>query len=109
MGNCLRPHEAIIHPRFQSPEIEIVKVAAEGGISIPLLEILILLRLEYFSKDIPGASKGDQDHVAQVGRQEVEVGWFVHDVFGQRATHVLGHMAMIRTANGTKLGMDRFF
>jgi hypothetical protein len=53
----VRPHKAIIHPRFQPAKVKVFPVAIQWCISILLGVILVFLRLEHLSKEVTSVSK----------------------------------------------------
>lgn len=99
----IRSTETIVHPCFQSAKVKVVEVAVQSCISITLLVVFVLVRLESFAEEISHVSKCNQDRVTDIGRQQVEVGGFVWDVFSKRSAHMLGDVTMGLAANEPKL------
>jgi hypothetical protein len=102
-GGFLRSFKAIIKQPLHSPEVEVVEITIQYCIPVLFFEAFVLLGLEMVPEEVSDVAENNQDHVADVGRQSVEVGRFIHDLLWEGTTLVLRNVAMSLRPNGSEL------
>jgi hypothetical protein len=67
------------------------------------------MRFELLSEEISNATKGNQDHVTDIGGYKIEIRRLVDYKCSQIAAHVLADISVVVRAEGSKLGVETSF
>jgi hypothetical protein len=87
--------KAIINSQFQSSHVEIVEVAIQGSVAIGGFQVSVMIWSESLAEKISNVAENDENEVADVGSQEVVVGWFIDNGLLELRSHVLAHISMV--------------
>lgn len=100
-----RPAKAVIDSHLQSADIEIVEITIQGGIAIPLAQVIVVLLPEPLAEEVANMTKDDEDEVAYVGGKEEVVRRLVRDWIREGLAMESAGVLVGGRSEGTELGM----
>ena len=68
-----RPPEDVVNAQLQASDIEVIEIAVQWRISVPLPQMFVILLSEALAEEVAHVAEDDEDEVGDVGRDEVVV------------------------------------